>query len=415
MLCVYEDESARNFGPLVDLRAVFELRCGMRSFLEKIRQLYPRERIVLWVREELAEVMAERYPNLMVNMPVEKPALFVAAGTILYECLPSKGKDCVFVSSGRIVGARLNQPPPIQPSAKRTEDRRPRPALSPLKKVMQGDPIRASLPASTRLLSEFRGLVEKEVKAKVIQFPWELIETNIAELQRELKFAIKGRKRLTLGRGARVDKGAFISTESGPVFLDRGSKVRPGSFVEGPCYIGPGTIIDGAIVRPGCSFGPQCRIGGEVEASVFQGYANKHHEGFLGHSFVGEWVNLGAMTTSSDLRNNYKLVKVPLRGKVFDTGMLHLGCFIGDHAKMGIGTLLPTGSVIGTFANWYEGGFVPKELASFSWDRREKWRAEEMIDCARRVMARRGVEMSLAYERLLLRRYQEIVPDVPSG
>lgn len=373
MICVYEDEGVSNFGPLVDLRAVFELRCGMRTLIEKIRRLYPKERIVLWVRKDVAEVVAERYPNLKVNGEIEEPALFISGRAILWERLPLRGNECLFVNGERVVGARLK---------------------APLK--YSEFPI---------INSALKGLLEKEVKAKVIQFPWELIEYNSEELKREIG---ESGKRLILARGAKVWKGALISTESGPVFLDQKSAVRPGSFVEGPCYIGPHTIVEGALVRPGCSFGPNCRIGGEVQKSIFQGYSNKYHEGFIGHSFVGEWVNLGALTTCSDLKNNYKPVKVTIGGKRYDTGMLHLGCFIGDHAKMGIGTLLPTGAVISTFANWSEGGFVPKELAPFSWGREEKWRQDEMVECARRMMRRRGVEMSPAYERLLLRLYQKV-------
>ncbi|MEO0070683.1 MAG: putative sugar nucleotidyl transferase [candidate division WOR-3 bacterium] len=380
MICLYEDEKVSNFGPLVDLRAVFELRCGMRTLIEKIRRLYPKERMVLWVRKEIAEVVAERYPNLKVNVPVEGQTLFISARAILLERLALRGEECLFVSGGRIAGARLKSP--IEYSE------------------------------FPMINSAFKGLLEKEVKAKVVQFPWELIEYNPEELKREIGESKKGQ---ILTRGAKVWKGAFISTESGPVFIDQKSEVRPGSFVEGPCYIGPHTIVDGALVRPGCSFGPHCRIGGEVQKSIFQGYSNKHHEGFIGHSFVGEWVNLGALTTSSDLKNNYKTVKVTIGGKKFDTGMLHLGCFIGDHAKMGIGTLLPTGAVIGTFANWFEGGFAPKELAPFSWGREEKWRQGEMVECARRMMRRRGVEMSQDYERLLLRLYQNVVGEAKPG
>ena len=195
--------------------------------------------------------------------------------------------------------------------------------------------------------------------------------------------------------------GTVVSTETGPVFLDRGSAVRPGSFIEGPCYIGPGTVIDDAKVRPGCSFGPECRIGGEVEASVFQGYANKHHEGFIGHAFVGEWVNLGALTTNSDLKNAYQPVQVNWEGKTIDTGLLKVGCFIGDHAKTAIGSLINTGARIGTFANWFESGLSPKEIPAFSWGNKARWPLGHVLSNARRVMSRRGIVPSPVYERAL--------------
>jgi UDP-N-acetylglucosamine diphosphorylase/glucosamine-1-phosphate N-acetyltransferase len=218
------------------------------------------------------------------------------------------------------------------------------------------------------------------------------------------------RRKLHLEPGSRIWPGTVISTETGPVFIDRDAVVRPGSFVEGPCYVGPGTVIDGAKVRPGCSFGPRCRIGGEVEASVFQGHANKHHEGFIGHAFVGEWVNLGAMTTNSDLKNAYQPVQVPFpgrgargagRARMVDTGRLKVGCFIGDHVKTAIGTLINTGARIGTFANWFEPGLSPKEIPAFAWGSKARWSLEQVLANARMVMSRRGASLSPAYEKAL--------------
>ncbi|MBN2537782.1 hypothetical protein JXB37_05850, partial [candidate division WOR-3 bacterium] len=208
---------------------------------------------------------------------------------------------------------------------------------------------------------------------------------------------------LTVARGARVWPGAVISTETGPVFIDRDAEVRPGSFVEGPCFVGAGSVVDGAKVRPGCSFGPGCRIGGEVEACVFQGFANKHHDGFLGHSFVGEWVNLGAGTTNSDLKNAYQPVSVTQRGRATGTGLLKAGCFFGDHAKAAIGSLFNTGAVVGTFANWFGAGLSPKEISTFAWGARGRWQAADAVATARAVMARRGRALSTEYERLLRR------------
>lgn len=201
--------------------------------------------------------------------------------------------------------------------------------------------------------------------------------------------------------GSRIWPGAVISTETGPVFLDRDSVIRPGSFVEGPCYVGAGTLIDGAKVRPGCSFGPQCRIGGEVEASLFQGYANKHHDGFIGHAFIGEWVNLGALTTNSDLKNAYQPVQVSWQGKTVDTGLLKVGCFIGDHVKTAIGSLINTGTRIGTFANWFEPGLSPKEIPAFAWGSNASWPLGHVLSNAREVMGRRGVSPSPDYEQTL--------------
>lgn len=372
MICIYEGEASGNFGPLVDLRAIFELRCGCRTFLEKLRKLYPRTRFCLWVRAGLAELIKERYRDCALEEVVNGPALFLYAGAILLQRIPIKGEEEVFVAEGRTVGFRVKG-----------------------NRVVRYRKGEVSVPDFPR----------REVRAYVVRYPWEIIRLNPEELARELTAEFPNR-RLIRAPGSRVHSGVWFSFEKGPVFLSRGAEIRPGSFVEGPCYIGERTVIDGARVRPGCSFGPECRIGGEVEACVFQGYANKHHEGFLGHSFVGEWVNLGALTTGSDLKNNYRPVRVRIRGKRHDTGMLKLGCFIGDHVKTGIGTLLPTGAVLGTFANVFGVRAVPQEVGAFTWGGKARWREREMLDCARTVMGRRNCAMSPAYERHLVRLYR---------
>jgi hypothetical protein len=146
-----------------------------------------------------------------------------------------------------------------------------------------------------------------------------------------------------------------------------------------------------------------------VESCIFQGYSNKHHEGFLGHSFVGEWVNIGAMTTNSDLKNNYSSVRVKLGDKVIDSGMIKLGCFIGDHSKLGIGTLIPTGAVIGSFVNFFGGGIMPRYLPSFKWlgpGVDEKYTLDKAVETARMVMNRRGVKLTREYENLIRANYK---------
>ncbi|MEO0080277.1 MAG: putative sugar nucleotidyl transferase [candidate division WOR-3 bacterium] len=385
MLCIYEDEGFTNLGPVVDLRPVHDLRCGRFTLLDKFRRRYPRERIVLWVREELAELVAETHPECLVNVPVEPPSLFFSARTILDKKLPVAGEEAVFVASGQPVGFRLTKSRAWKPGC------------------------------LGRLQLE---LPEVAVSARVITYPWHLVELTMDELKREAndKRKVQGfrgavrvvgsRKALFLARDARIWPEVVISTETGPVYIDRGAQIRPHSFIEGPCYIGPGTVIDGARVRPGCSFGPQCRIGGEVEATVFQGYSNKHHEGYIGHSFIGEWVNLGALTTNSDLKNAYQPVQVLIQGRAIDTGLLKVGCFVGDHAKTAIGTMLNTGTSVGTFANWFEPGLSPKEIPAFAWGRTGRWALGDVLDTAHQVMARRGVRPSPAYERLIALRFE---------
>jgi UDP-N-acetylglucosamine diphosphorylase/glucosamine-1-phosphate N-acetyltransferase len=255
----------------------------------------------------------------------------------------------------------------------------------------------------------------RQVHGLLISNLWDLIACNEKltafhfSMQRKKSRVLKGvyvngsRKDLFIAQDAEIHNYVFLDVSQGPIHIDRGAKIRPFTSIIGPAYIGKDTELDRAkIVKS--SIGPGCRIGGEVEACVFQGYSNKYHEGFIGHSFVGEWVNLGALTTNSDLKNNYGPVRLRIGRREVDSGQMKLGCFIGDHTKLGIGTLIPTGAVIGSFVNFAGGGMMPRFVPSFRWlttGKEEKYDLGKAISTAKVVMKRRGVKMSKQYEIMI--------------
>jgi len=201
--------------------------------------------------------------------------------------------------------------------------------------------------------------------------------------------------------GAWVEPGVVFDVRHGAVVLEEGVHVRSGTRLEGPLFIGPGTQVLGGAIRHS-AIGPQCRVHGEVASSVFTGYANKSHDGFLGHSVVGQWANLGAGTITSNLKNTYGEVRLDLpRGRVA-TGRTNLGSLFGDHVKTAIGTLLSTGSVLGTGAN-VVGAPVPRWVRPFAWgaDCAEVLDVEGFVKIAKRVMPRRQVEVGPAEEASL--------------
>jgi UDP-N-acetylglucosamine diphosphorylase/glucosamine-1-phosphate N-acetyltransferase len=160
----------------------------------------------------------------------------------------------------------------------------------------------------------------------------------------------------------------------------------------------------GAKIYGDTSIGPLCKVGGEIENSIVLGFSNKQHDGFLGHSYLGAWVNLGADTNTSDLKNNYGNVRVQLGGEAIDTGRMFLGALIGDHAKTGINTMLNTGTIVGVSANVFGAGFPSKSIAPFSWGGAEgyqRFEIDKAIELARTVMARRNVTFTDADETLL--------------
>jgi len=283
----------------------------------------------------------------------------------------------------------------------------------------EGEPIavRTSAPASSEgLFALARGARERvEIKAMVVGRFWNLVHMNPTALSIDMENAepvARGdvdARAVLLGRvsvedGARIYPGVVVDGEEGPVFIGRGSILMPNAFVGGPAYIGENCLIKaGARIYGGTTLGPVCKIGGEVSETIIQGFSNKQHEGFLGHAYLGEWVNLGAGTEVSDLKNTYGTIRAWLDGEMADTGLMFLGPTIGDHSKTGINTTITTGAVIGVFANLVGSGISPKFVPSFSWGYPDfsEYRLEEAIEVARRVMARRGVEMTPVYENTI--------------
>ncbi len=206
---------------------------------------------------------------------------------------------------------------------------------------------------------------------------------------------ILGDPSLVICRGASVEPGVVFDVRHGAVVLEAGVDVRHGTRLEGPFYAGEKTRLLGDHLRFS-ALGPRCTVKGELSNTVFMGYANKAHDGFVGHSVIGHWVNLGAGTTTSNLKNTYGEVALSFKGRKLGTGRQFLGSLIGDHAKTAIGMMLPTGTIIGAGANVFGGGQVPKYVAPMAWgfDGMEQMNEEGFLAVAARVMPRREVQFT---------------------
>jgi UDP-N-acetylglucosamine diphosphorylase/glucosamine-1-phosphate N-acetyltransferase len=207
--------------------------------------------------------------------------------------------------------------------------------------------------------------------------------------------------------GAVVEPGVVFDTRSGPIVLEAGVEVRHGARLEGPFFAGPRTRLLGGYMRASV-FGPECRARGEIASSVFLGYANKAHDGFVGHSVLGHWVNLGAGTTTSNLKNTYGLVRLTAGGQQIETGRLNVGTLFGDHAKTAIGIMLGTGTIVSAGASVF-GGPPPKYVLPFAWGVGGETMTEEgFLRVAQRVLARRNVAWTDARRDSLRRTYQRL-------
>jgi len=195
--------------------------------------------------------------------------------------------------------------------------------------------------------------------------------------------------------GALIEPGVVFDVRHGAIILEEGVEVRSGTRLEGPLYAGTRSRILGGYLRASV-FGPLTVVRGEVSSSIFLGYANKSHDGFVGHTVAGTWVNLGAGTTTSNLKNSYGEVNLQVAGHHLATGRQFLGSLVGDHAKTAIGTMLPTGTVIGAGASLFGAGPVPKYVPPFAWGHEgiERMSSEGFLKIAERVLPRRGIELT---------------------
>ncbi len=196
-------------------------------------------------------------------------------------------------------------------------------------------------------------------------------------------------KKFFINSEAIVLPGSVLNSETGPVILDAGCRVTPFTYIEGPFYGGKGAMLDNVRITGGTVIGNFCRVGGEIENSIINDFSNKHHEGFIGHSVLGSWVNIGALSTTSDLKNNYGEIRLIIEGEETATGTVKFGSLIGDHVKTAIGIMLNTGTVIDAGCNVF-GGTPPKYMQPLSWGTEGLiYEKQKFLKDAEKIMARR--------------------------
>jgi len=403
-LIIVEDQRYDDLYPLTYLRPSFELRCGATTLAEKIRSAAGADSVAYFVRDWLAESYAEKVSEPVNDLSqLEGDVLFVN-GRLLVDgtCdLSSVGRDELLRTNDTIVAANVTAG--TLASARRD-----------------------TLDGTFKALEE--KLTPKRAEATIIDYPWLLIYHNARMIRSDFErlYTPGGHDRLHplscvtgdksnvyIAPTARIDPLVVINAADGPVIIEDDVTILPHTRVDGPTYIGPECRLVGGRIREACSFGPVCRVGGEVECTIMQGYVNKYHHGFIGHSYLCEWVNLGALTTNSDLKNDYTPVSVYVKGELRDTGEQFLGSMIGDHTKTSIGIILNTGSVIGMMSNLvFSGQLMPKFVPSFCWMLNDKptrgMGFKATLQTARASMVRRGRELSPADERLIKHLYDTL-------
>jgi UDP-N-acetylglucosamine diphosphorylase/glucosamine-1-phosphate N-acetyltransferase len=398
-LGILEDSGVERLEPIALTRPAWALRCGASLLWERQQHALGAHEVGAWVRAPLAELTQLEFPNITINDPVWQPDVWVNARWL----------------------------PPVAPRLDRT---RPHVGLVGQSVAYVVAPAGAG-PEHPAFVDEWlercrRHLPSTQADGTMIDYLWDAVDRNgdmlcqdwehwqdLYSSSNDSGIAVVGpRERLVIAPEASIEPYVTADTRGGPVLIDKGAVIHSFTRLEGPCHIGQDAWVLGAKIRGGTSIGPRCRVGGEVEASIMLANSNKYHEGFLGHSYVGAWVNLAAATQTSDLRNDYGMVRVTINGQRLPTGRTKIGSYIGDHTKTGLAALLNTGSVIGAFCSVLpSGSLLPQVIPSFCQSQygtlQERFDLRQQFASAATVMKRRGVDFTEDHRDFFISLYDQ--------
>lgn len=382
-IVLFDDAQRNDLLPLTFMRPVAEIRIGITTIREKWEFLLDKKTSTL-----TQGYLSKKFPlnkaddNLLINGSVIPTAEMV--GRILAvkpgEALTSED----YIIAIRMTAADLkNVSDKNSEDAKKTDTRQN---------------------ASITYLKYDQPLIK-------ISHPWQIFSLNKDILISDFKRLTKGRKsahvsgtntliggeHLFVEKGAKIE-GAIINASTGPVYIGKDAEVMEGSVIRGPFALCAHSMTKmGAKIYGPTTIGPHCKVGGEVHESVFFGYANKAHDGFVGNSVIGEWCNLGADTNTSNLKNTYAPVRLYNYDKqsFIKTGQQFIGLIMGDHSKSGINTMFNTGTVVGVNANVFGDGFQRNFVPSFAWGGKSgyvQYNFDKAVQVATAVYKRRGLD-----------------------
>jgi UDP-N-acetylglucosamine diphosphorylase/glucosamine-1-phosphate N-acetyltransferase len=413
IVALFEDESYENFFPLTYTRPVFDCRSGMLNLLERAQRSYPESKILLFARNYLASTLKKRFSHpVNASDSIDDETLLINGSLVMDEKIKQLikkklVKNTLITQKGRIAIALLREDTVRN----------------------HGKELCNPLTASTlkKLVKNCKTLEASNLP--LLEYPWDLVNKN-ADLIKE-DYAALGKKEsegtidsraavygnqenVYVGKGSFIEAYVTLDARDGPIFIGNETTVQAGSRITGPTYIGNKTIISSGLIREGCNIGHVCLVGGELEETIIQGYTNKNHTGFIGHAYIGEWVNIGAATTNSDLKNTYGTVQVTIKGQSTDTGQAKMGCFIGDHVKTSIGTQIYTGKKIGVASQVH--GFITKDVPSFTiWSslgsKPVELYLQSAIETQKRTLSRRGVKQTKEDVELLKKLFEITAPE----
>jgi UDP-N-acetylglucosamine diphosphorylase/glucosamine-1-phosphate N-acetyltransferase len=397
----YEDDHVDQLRPVTQARPAYAITCASLRLIESLKRLAEKVggKVSGSVRPYLEAIQKLDF-GITTPMPVDisQSVLLVNArlvplasleGTL--QQLASQKRSSVVLCDHDAVMAALILPEDLQTLAHRGVDDSP--------------------PRIDTLLEMARTLPKHEANLEAFIWPHDIVACHMREMPAALQWRLDHESYTQTVDGVFVKEGvsigdyAAIDTSDGPILLDENVQVGPFCFLSGPVYAGAGTrVIEHAALKDGVALGHTVKIGGEVEASVIEPYTNKQHHGFLGHSYLGSWINLGAGTCNSDLKNTYGKINIQYGNEKVSTGMQFLGCFVGDYSKTAINTSIFTGKVIGVCSMMY--GFVTSNVPSYVnyarlFGQTALLPADVMINTQKRMFSRRKVHQRECDKQLI--------------
>jgi UDP-N-acetylglucosamine diphosphorylase/glucosamine-1-phosphate N-acetyltransferase len=392
-LFLYDDRKARTFEPFATTRPISEMVAGTMSIRERWRLVAPLSE---------SRFVAGRRHELFDEAGAQGAAGVIPAGSIiaLARCVPALPLD-------RDAAARRLAACSMWRCSDRLAAVRIKDSLE-VSHFEDGSVSLEELYAGTGAVGSIEGWWLDDVWDFIRYLP-EQLASDIACLANATKSSpppahgtIIGDNPITIVDGSQagatrtvIEPHVVLDASAGGIFINAGAHIRAFTRITGPCYIGRDVSVMGGDIT-GCSIGDVSKVRGELSSTIVLGHSNKGHDGFVGHSYVGRWVNLGAGTTTSNLKNTYGSVAIWTPDGVRDSGLQFLGTMFGDHVKTGIGLRLTTGTVLGAGANVY-GAMPPKVVAPFSWGDGPPYsvyRADKFVETAERMMARRHVQLT---------------------
>lgn len=430
-ICFYEDHTTDNFGPLLLTRPIWELRCGPLTLAEKILKQIASDNVTFRCRHFIRKYYEQKSAwNWLEASATGDVTLFIN-GRVIFSSAAiaemSNGNDeVIFTTDGEVVAFRL-----------------------------QGADVLNLYWDSNGILDPKSISVNNNcaLDSKVINYPWQLLQSTSNEIDSDLKLSsiseqtdkfdtfpidvitrhahnidvhtdcklgagvILSAKHysIRLEKNVKIGVGVILDSAEGPVWIADNAEIQAGAIILGPTYIGPHSIVrPGAKLSDSVCLGPHCRVGGEVSSSTMIGYSNKQHSGYLGNAYLAEWINLGAATDNSDLKNNYKPVDVTINGIKIDSKSLHVGVFLADFTRTAIHTRLNSGTMIGVGCNIFGNDFPDKSIPSFIWygdTGYQDYLIDKAIETISVVMSRRNEKLTSEHELLLREIYTQSQED----